>query len=60
SRQTGSALGVAIFGGLLSAVKPLAAGIYFAVCLGIAFSILGGLLWIVILRRSSAHKNSTP
>ncbi|MGV0085404.1 hypothetical protein EEAAV_16305 [Rahnella aceris] len=60
SRQTGAALGVAIFGGLLSAVKPLAAGIYVAVCLGIAFSMLGGLLWIIILSRNSTHKKNTP
>lgn len=60
SRQTGSALGVAIFGGLLSAVKPLAAGIYVAVCLGIAFSMLGGLLWIIILSRNSTHEKNTP
>lgn len=60
SRQTGSALGVAIFGGLLSAVKPLTAGIYVAVCFGIAFSMLGGLLWIIILSRNSTHKNNTP
>ncbi|KGA41013.1 MFS transporter [Pectobacterium odoriferum] len=60
SRQTGAALGVAIFGGLLSAVKPLAAGIYVAVCLGIAFSMLGGLLWIIILSRNLTHEKNTP
>lgn len=52
SRQTGSALGVALFGGLLSAVEPLAAGIYFAICLAIALSLLAGLLWITTLSRN--------
>jgi len=60
SRQAGSALGVAIFGGLLSAVKPLAAGIYSAVCVAIALSLLGGLIWITTLSRNSAHKKNTP
>lgn len=59
-RQAGSALGVALFGGLLSAVKPLVAGIYFAVCLAIALSLLGGLIWIITLSKGSAHKNTTP
>ncbi|MGJ0480196.1 MFS transporter [Pantoea agglomerans] len=51
SRQTGSALGVAIFGGLLGSVKPQAENIYIAVYLGIAFSLLGCLLWIMKLRK---------
>lgn len=60
SRQTGAALGVAIFGGLFNAVKPLAEGIYAAVCLGIALSMLGGLLWIIILSSNSSHRKNTP
>lgn len=60
SRQMGSVLGVAIFGGLLNAVKPLAAGIYFAACLAIALSLLGGLLWVTILSRGSVNKKHTP
>ncbi|EIC85826.1 MFS transporter [Serratia sp. M24T3] len=60
SRQTGSALGVAIFGGLLGAVKPLATGIHLAVCIAIALSLLGGALWATTLSRNSAHKKTTP
>lgn len=60
SRQTGSAFGVAIFGGLLSGAKPFSENIYIAVCLGIAFSLFGGLLWIITLSRHSAYKNTIP
>ncbi|MGR2855348.1 MFS transporter [Erwinia sp. 1181_3] len=60
SRQTGSALGVAIFGGLLNAVKPLAEDIDIALCVGIAFSLLAGLLCSTLLSRNSACKKNTP
>ncbi|TPG58329.1 MFS transporter [Ewingella americana] len=49
SRQTGSALGVAIFGGLLSAFQPPAEGIYLAVLVGITLSLLAGVFWAAIL-----------
>ncbi|MGC6388808.1 MFS transporter [Ewingella sp. S1.OA.A_B6] len=48
-RQTGAALGVAIFGGLMSAFQPLSEGITIAVIVGIALSLLGGVFWAAML-----------
>ena len=45
SRQTGAAFGVAIFGLLMSAVKPLDLGVRVAVCLAVALSLLAALCW---------------
>jgi len=45
SRQSGSAFGVAIFGVLMSAVRPAAIGVRAAVWLAIALSLLGALCW---------------
>lgn len=60
SRQAGSALGIAIFGGLLGAIKPSVEDIYMAVCLGIAFSLFGGLLWIWITNLARDSRQSEP
>lgn len=60
SRQTGSALGVAIFGGLLGAVQPLTAGIHLAIGLAIALSLLGAALWVTTHGRSATRKKTTP
>ncbi|WP_054687826.1 MFS transporter [Pantoea stewartii] len=57
-RQAGSALGVAIFGGLLGNIKTLAENLDGAIYIGIAFSLLGGLLWIICLNRPSASEKS--
>lgn len=46
SRQTGSALGVAVFGGLMSAFQPVSLGISYAVLTGITLSLLGGVFWV--------------
>ncbi|MDJ0036799.1 MFS transporter [Pantoea allii] len=54
SRQAGSALGVAIFGGLLGDIKTLAENLDTAIYIGIAFSLLGGLVWIICMGRHSA------
>lgn len=45
SRQAGSAFGVAIFGGLLSAVQPQSTGIHLAIWLAIALSLIAAAVW---------------
>ena len=57
SRQTGSALGVAVFGGLMSAFQSPSDGVYLAVLVGITLSLFGGVFWVAMLtgaRRRSA------
>ncbi|AJJ17869.1 MFS transporter [Yersinia intermedia] len=57
SRQTGSALGVAVFGGLMSAFQSPSDGVYLAVLVGITLSLFGGVFWGAMLmgaRRRSA------
>lgn len=55
SRQTGSALGVAIFGGLLSAVQPQSEGIRLAIWVAIALSLAAGMLWCWALKANNAQ-----
>lgn len=57
SRQTGSAIGVAVFGGLMSAFHSPSDGVYLAVLVGITLSLFGGVFWAAMLmaaRRRSA------
>jgi len=60
SRQTGSALGVAIFGSLMMSIQSFTTGLHLALCVAIALSVLAGVLWTAILLPSSSHKKTTP
>lgn len=45
ARQTGAALGVAIFGTLITAFQPLVAGMRIVLCLAVAVSMLAAAAW---------------
>jgi len=45
ARQTGAALGVAIFGTLITAFHPLAAGMRMVLCLAVVVSLLAAAAW---------------
>lgn len=52
ARQTGAALGVAIFGSLLTAFHPLAAGMRMVLCLAVVVSMLAAAAWWLVTPRA--------
>jgi DHA2 family methylenomycin A resistance protein-like MFS transporter len=50
ARQTGAALGVALFGGLVAAVHPFQAGLHIVLCFSAVLALAAALAWRRILQ----------